>query len=180
MVGSGLLQFGAQLTDLALEFILVNYIDASVWQNDAFEVLHVALKFAGLPIEREHSHATICGRNRLNGSNSDMSPVGGQGINIALRDAVVAANHLAPVLRDSGSSDAIDAAALGIGLERAPEVVFIQALQARPPRVIMARTWWAQVLLELPKLLRFAPVRGLAIRIARPMLFGTTDVVLRV
>lgn len=125
-------------------------------------------------------HWSVPGALVLGDAAHTMSPVGGQGINIALRDAVVAANHLASVLRAGGSSDAIDAAALRIGLERAPEVVFIQALQARPPRVIMARTWWAEVLLQLPKLLRFAPVRGLATRIARPMLFGTTDVVLRV
>ncbi|MGH7287746.1 MAG: FAD-dependent monooxygenase, partial [Myxococcota bacterium] len=31
-----------------------------------------------------------------------MSPVGGQGLNVALRDAVVAANHLVPVLRAGG------------------------------------------------------------------------------
>src|SRR5262249_53446151 len=33
-----------------------------------------------------------------------MSPVGGQGVNIALRDALVAANHLVPVLTVGGDS----------------------------------------------------------------------------
>ena len=40
-----------------------------------------------------------------------MSPVGGQGVNIALRDALVAANHLVPVLASGGGGTAIDAAA---------------------------------------------------------------------
>jgi len=34
-----------------------------------------------------------------------MSPVAGQGINIALRDAIVAANHLVPLLSKSASPD---------------------------------------------------------------------------
>src|SRR5262249_55940684 len=40
-----------------------------------------------------------------------MSPVGGQGVNIALRDALVAANHLCPVLTAGGDPTALDAAA---------------------------------------------------------------------
>ncbi len=40
-----------------------------------------------------------------------MSPVGGQGINIALRDALVAANHLCPVLAAGADIAGIDAAA---------------------------------------------------------------------
>src|SRR5205085_12172170 len=40
-----------------------------------------------------------------------MSPVGAQGVNIALRDALVAANHLCPVLTANGDPAAIDAAA---------------------------------------------------------------------
>src|SRR5262249_37384188 len=39
-----------------------------------------------------------------------MSPVGGQGINIALRDALVAANHLVPVLTVGGDSSTLDTA----------------------------------------------------------------------
>jgi 2-polyprenyl-6-methoxyphenol hydroxylase-like FAD-dependent oxidoreductase len=60
-----------------------------------------------------------------------MSPVGGQGINMALRDAVVAANHLVPVLRDDGDPDALDRAAAAVEAERTPEIVHIQALQTR-------------------------------------------------
>jgi 2-polyprenyl-6-methoxyphenol hydroxylase-like FAD-dependent oxidoreductase len=48
-----------------------------------------------------------------------MSPVGGQGLNIALRDAVVAANHLVPVLACKAVDPArVDAAARASGIER--------------------------------------------------------------
>src|SRR5439155_790457 len=40
-----------------------------------------------------------------------MSPVGAQGINLALRDAIVAANHLGPVLARRGAPADLDAAA---------------------------------------------------------------------
>jgi 2-polyprenyl-6-methoxyphenol hydroxylase-like FAD-dependent oxidoreductase len=58
-----------------------------------------------------------------------MSPAGGQGINMALRDAIVAANHLVPVLRSSADADALDRAAAAIERERRPEIEQIQALQ---------------------------------------------------
>lgn len=60
-----------------------------------------------------------------------MSPVGGQGINMALRDAVCAANHLVPAFRSSDRAAALDSAALAIEAERRPEIVAIQALQTR-------------------------------------------------
>ncbi len=109
-----------------------------------------------------------------------MSPVGGQGLNIALRDAVVAANHLVPALRQGASAEAIDRITARIAAERLPEVVAIQRLQAFPPRVILPRTWWAEALRQLPRLLRFAPLRGIAARGAGPFLNGTTEVALRV
>jgi 2-polyprenyl-6-methoxyphenol hydroxylase-like FAD-dependent oxidoreductase len=58
-----------------------------------------------------------------------MSPVGGQGINVALRDALVAANHLCPVLTAGGDASAIDAATRRIRDERLPEVVTVQQMQ---------------------------------------------------
>lgn len=109
-----------------------------------------------------------------------MSPVAGQGINIALRDAVVAANHLVPVLRGGESLEAIGAAAREVELERVPEVARVQAMQAVAPKVMLPRTLLAGMLRQLPKLMRFAPLRALAARGAEPMLNGTTDVTLRV
>src|SRR5262245_39287259 len=60
-----------------------------------------------------------------------MSPIGGQGINLALRDALVAANHLCPVLVRGGTPADIDAAAGRVVAERLPEVVAVQEHQRR-------------------------------------------------
>jgi 2-polyprenyl-6-methoxyphenol hydroxylase-like FAD-dependent oxidoreductase len=62
-----------------------------------------------------------------------MSPIRAQGINMALRDVVVAANHLVPVLQQgqSGAASwaAIDGILPQIQAEREPEVIAIQKLQ---------------------------------------------------
>lgn len=58
-----------------------------------------------------------------------MAPIRAQGINLALRDAIVAANHLIPVLNANASLDAIDAALGKIQAEREPEIVRCQNLQ---------------------------------------------------
>jgi len=109
-----------------------------------------------------------------------MSPVGGQGINIALRDAVVAANQLVPVLRAGGRPEEIDAACGRIEQQRSPEVIRIQALQAIPPKIMLPHTWRAAAARQLPNLLRLGPVRSLAARLAQPFLSGTTRVSLEV
>jgi 2-polyprenyl-6-methoxyphenol hydroxylase-like FAD-dependent oxidoreductase len=57
-----------------------------------------------------------------------MSPIRAQGINMALRDAVVAANYLAPILKDE-SIEALDNALTKIQAAREPEIVRIQQLQ---------------------------------------------------
>jgi 2-polyprenyl-6-methoxyphenol hydroxylase-like FAD-dependent oxidoreductase len=75
-----------------------------------------------------------------------MSPVGGQGLNVALRDAVVAANHLVPVLASGADPAAIDAAARRIEFERVPEIVAVQRAQAAPPRIVLARAFWGEPL----------------------------------
>ncbi len=66
-----------------------------------------------------------------------MSPVGAQGGNVALRDAVVAANHLVPALRVSDA--AVDIACARTQEERMKEIVPCQALQARPPRLLRSK-----------------------------------------
>jgi 2-polyprenyl-6-methoxyphenol hydroxylase-like FAD-dependent oxidoreductase len=60
-----------------------------------------------------------------------MSPIGGQGLNVALRDALVAANHLCPVLMHGESRAAIDVAARQVAEERLPEIVALQEHQTR-------------------------------------------------
>ncbi|WP_310485469.1 FAD-dependent monooxygenase [Chamaesiphon sp. VAR_48_metabat_403] len=58
-----------------------------------------------------------------------MSPIRAQGINMALRDAVVAANHLVPVCQGNLDLAAIDRVLPQIQAEREPEIIRIQKLQ---------------------------------------------------
>jgi 2-polyprenyl-6-methoxyphenol hydroxylase-like FAD-dependent oxidoreductase len=57
-----------------------------------------------------------------------MSPIRAQGINMALRDVIVAVNHLVPALR-SGQHSVIDAILPQIQADREPEIIQIQQLQ---------------------------------------------------
>ena len=59
-----------------------------------------------------------------------MSPVRAQGINMGLRDAIVAANHLVPLFQQQPNPTAIDAVLSQIQAEREPEIIQIQQLQA--------------------------------------------------
>lgn len=89
-----------------------------------------------------------------------MSPVGGQGINIALRDAVVSANHLIEACRAGDASRAtLDRAAETIQRERMPEVERIQRLQQAPPRVLFA---WPIVTRSLLAILPLLVKSGIA------------------
>jgi 2-polyprenyl-6-methoxyphenol hydroxylase-like FAD-dependent oxidoreductase len=58
-----------------------------------------------------------------------MSPIRAQGINMALRDVIVATNHLVPVLQQPANLAAIDLALARIQSEREPEIIEIQRLQ---------------------------------------------------
>jgi 2-polyprenyl-6-methoxyphenol hydroxylase-like FAD-dependent oxidoreductase len=66
-----------------------------------------------------------------------MSPNGGQGINMALRDALVAANHLVPVLTGGNDPAEIDAATRRVAEERLPEIVAIQEHQRKQTRMFL-------------------------------------------
>ena len=66
-----------------------------------------------------------------------MPPNGGQGINMALRDALVAANHLCPVLASGNDLTAVDAAVHRVVEQRMPEIVAIQAHQRRMTRTLL-------------------------------------------
>jgi 2-polyprenyl-6-methoxyphenol hydroxylase-like FAD-dependent oxidoreductase len=78
-----------------------------------------------------------------------MSPVGGQGVNIALRDALVAANHLCPVLTAGAGGSAIDAAARRVQDERWPEVVAVQKMQQRHGRMLSPGGWRGRLMVRL-------------------------------
>ncbi|MGF1542515.1 MAG: FAD-dependent monooxygenase [Pleurocapsa sp.] len=58
-----------------------------------------------------------------------MSPIRAQGINMALRDVIVAANYLVPLLTQEADAGAIDAVLPLIQQEREPEIIRIQKLQ---------------------------------------------------
>ncbi len=110
-----------------------------------------------------------------------MSPVGAQGLNVALRDAVVAANHLVPPLRGAAPLDSLDRAARGVEPERGPEIDRIQTLAAGPPRVVMGSfpgaEWVRAAVLGLVRSGLLAPLlrRGGAL-----LLYGEREVKLTV
>ncbi len=58
-----------------------------------------------------------------------MSPIRAQGINMALRDAIVATNHLVPLLKGNPNLGEIDLVLPQIQSEREPEIIQIQKLQ---------------------------------------------------
>jgi 2-polyprenyl-6-methoxyphenol hydroxylase-like FAD-dependent oxidoreductase len=105
-----------------------------------------------------------------------MSPVGGQGLNVALRDAVVAANHLVPALRAGARGGALDAAAAEVEKERGPEIDRIQELAALPPRVVLARGLLPRLVrAALPWLAKLPPVRAQAQRTGTLFLHGASE-----
>ncbi|MEE3330997.1 MAG: FAD-dependent monooxygenase [Myxococcota bacterium] len=109
-----------------------------------------------------------------------MSPVAGQGLNIALRDSIVAANHLVPVLAAGAEDSAVDAACASIQEERMPEVSVIQTIQRSGPNIMLRRKWWSGIALRLMPFVvqsQVANSRGSALfsRVA----FGVTDVKLQ-
>jgi 2-polyprenyl-6-methoxyphenol hydroxylase-like FAD-dependent oxidoreductase len=58
-----------------------------------------------------------------------MAPIRAQGINLALRDVIVAANYLLPLLQSSATASAIDQALAQIQAEREPEIRRAQQMQ---------------------------------------------------
>jgi len=107
-----------------------------------------------------------------------MSPVGAQGLNLALRDAIVAANVLVPALRGSGN---VDEAAKQVEVQRGPEIDRVQLLAAFPPRLIMGTTRFHSAARRLIPIIagsRFGRARAGAL--ASTFLDGVTQVRLTV
>jgi 2-polyprenyl-6-methoxyphenol hydroxylase-like FAD-dependent oxidoreductase len=110
-----------------------------------------------------------------------MSPVGGQGLNHALRDAIVAANQLVPALRSGAGPAAVDAAAQRVEAQRLPEIAEVQRLQAIAPRVALTNRWWGEpVRRALTTLLRSGIARRAAASRLRLFAFGAEPVRLEV
>jgi 2-polyprenyl-6-methoxyphenol hydroxylase-like FAD-dependent oxidoreductase len=110
-----------------------------------------------------------------------MSPVGGQGINMALRDAVVAANHLCPVLSAGGTAAALDSAARQVEQERTPEIVAIQEHQRKQAQLLVAPGLRTRLMLRLmPLLIRTGLMRLLMGKRAKAFADGVVPVRLTV
>jgi 2-polyprenyl-6-methoxyphenol hydroxylase-like FAD-dependent oxidoreductase len=60
-----------------------------------------------------------------------MSPVRAQGINLAFRDVIVAANHLVPLLQAKANDETVDLVLSQIQAEREPEIIRAQSLQMK-------------------------------------------------
>jgi 2-polyprenyl-6-methoxyphenol hydroxylase-like FAD-dependent oxidoreductase len=108
-----------------------------------------------------------------------MSPVGGQGINVALRDAVVTANHLGRALEMHSDEATLDFAARNIQAERWPEITTIQDMQQIAPRFVASNSLLSRVVTSAPTI-AFAKI-FLANYLAKrldPFLNGVTRVVM--
>jgi 2-polyprenyl-6-methoxyphenol hydroxylase-like FAD-dependent oxidoreductase len=82
-----------------------------------------------------------------------MSPIGGQGLNVALRDALVAANHLCPVLATGATQPDIDTAAEHVAQERMPEIEALQEHQHRQAKLFLEPRWTGRLAIRLLPLL---------------------------
>ncbi len=108
-----------------------------------------------------------------------MSPVRSQGINLALRDALVAANHLVPAL-ESGDAGAFEEAARRIQAEREPEITLAQQLQlrsAQPPPPVRSPLLRATV---LPILKKTGVIKRMMLKSEQPLRHGSVPVRLEV
>jgi 2-polyprenyl-6-methoxyphenol hydroxylase-like FAD-dependent oxidoreductase len=113
-----------------------------------------------------------------------MSPIRAQGINLALRDAIVAANHLVPVLKGNGEASALDAACRAVQAEREPEITRAQKLQIREARGqgdARSGSWRFELVKHGARLLgRYRWAQRAWLRRQHDLRFGSTEVKLRI
>jgi len=110
-----------------------------------------------------------------------MSPVGAQGINIAVRDAIVAANHLAPIFSKDFSDSELDSTYKEIENERLPEVKKIQNFQKRPTTAFKKQNPIVMLVIKnLPTITKFNLVRKMILKQFKMMAYGVTKVDLKV
>jgi 2-polyprenyl-6-methoxyphenol hydroxylase-like FAD-dependent oxidoreductase len=96
-----------------------------------------------------------------------MSPIGGVGINLAIQDAVAAANILAPVLSTGASADAnIVAGAVSIGTSADAHLQKVQARREFPTRMTQAVQIFAHKRFITPALATKAPLKHLPFPLA--------------
>jgi 2-polyprenyl-6-methoxyphenol hydroxylase-like FAD-dependent oxidoreductase len=110
-----------------------------------------------------------------------MNAVGGQGLNIALRDAVVCANHLVPLMGSNPSNSSLDKAFEAIEKERIEEVTKVQEIQSRPPKFIAQNVLMVEIIVPILKLLfKFNFTDNLRKELIERMSRGFTEVKLKV
>src|SRR5262245_9394859 len=107
-----------------------------------------------------------------------MSPNGGQGINMALRDALVVANHLCPVLTRGAAAADIDVAARQAVAERMPEIVAIQEHQRKQTQSFLRSDRFLSrvAMRNLPFLVRTGLARVLVGKRLRTLQHGVVSV----
>jgi 2-polyprenyl-6-methoxyphenol hydroxylase-like FAD-dependent oxidoreductase len=107
-----------------------------------------------------------------------MSPIRAQGINLALRDVIVAANHLVPLFKEKTNLEAIDEALSKIQKEREPEIIRAQQLQkaeARQGELLRNNRLLRSLLVQFSPLLRI-PIKQSWLRRQQQMRQGITKV----
>lgn len=110
-----------------------------------------------------------------------MSPVGAQGINIALRDSIVAANHLVPLLKKEHSNVELDAAFLEIEKERLHEVKVVQDFQKRPTYIVRKQPQsFTFIIKNIATITKPKFIRKLLVKATNFIFNGVTDVKLKV
>ena len=110
-----------------------------------------------------------------------MSPIRAQGINMALRDAIVAANHLVPAAQNGQD---LEPACAAIAREREREIIPVQKLQLREvrgQRWAREKPWLMGPLLKLaPAIGRLPGIEKMFLWQQKPLRFGVTKVQLEV
>ncbi|MDG2019870.1 MAG: FAD-dependent monooxygenase [SAR86 cluster bacterium] len=110
-----------------------------------------------------------------------MNAVGGQGLNIALRDAVVCANHLVPLMKGNPSNTSLDNAFDAIEKERISEVRKVQEIQSRPPKFITLSEFSVQLIVPILRFVfRFNVINSLRETVIEKMSRGFSKVKLKV
>jgi 2-polyprenyl-6-methoxyphenol hydroxylase-like FAD-dependent oxidoreductase len=106
-------------------------VGAAVGKKLAADTETQVLKIIVDRVDRWHAPGVLF----LGDAAHTMSPSGGQGLNVAIRDTFVAANHLVPALK---AGQPVDAALLQkIVDERMPEIAAIQAGQTRAGQMVL-------------------------------------------
>lgn len=183
----GHLQVGWLLHDTASDWKQINWSETLASASPAWLADH--FRAAAATIERPILLSVTIGRCLrwwipglllLGDAAHPMSPIRAQGINMALRDVIVATNYLVPQIKQGVK--AIDAVLPKIQAEREPEIIRVQQLQNQ--ELAQAR------LLENSALLRWGvrqfspvlrlPIRELWLQRQRSLRQGVTAVQLRV